>query len=77
MPIAILKYKLPEEQSDFTLANHGADFYIVLFDVLNDLQGKLKHGHDYKDIDDAIERIRTFISDSLLDRGIDIFTLVE
>ena len=54
---AILEFNLPEDKSDFTLANHAMDFYSALHDIMRKLRDLNKYGHDFKDPDEAVEKI--------------------
>ena len=40
---AILEFKLPEEQDEFTLAKNGGKYYGILFDIANIIRSHNKH----------------------------------
>jgi hypothetical protein len=44
MPKVYLVFKTPDEADDLRLAQQGADFYGVLFDLDNELRSCIKHG---------------------------------
>jgi hypothetical protein len=45
---AILEFNLPEDEDDFKLASHGADFYFTIIDFDDYLREELKyHGEKY------------------------------
>lgn len=46
MPKAILRFDLPEEQSEFDCAISGSDYKAVLEEVLQMLRSKVKYGED-------------------------------
>jgi hypothetical protein len=57
MPIAKLEFKLPEEESEFKLAQGGRDYYCILVDILNELRNHRKYDKPLKDTYEAIEAI--------------------
>ena len=46
---AILEYKLPEEQDEFTLARNGGEYYSILFHIENIIRSHNKYGVKLKD----------------------------
>lgn len=63
----ILEFNLPEEEQDLLLVQRGRDYFCVIWETLQDIRGYLKHGHNFKNIDEALERIE----DKLLEAKID------
>ena len=64
----IMKFNLPEEKQDLILAQKGSEYWLVLWNLVNGpdgIRGFLKHGHDFKDADDALEWVRDFIFDNV------------
>jgi len=43
---AILEFNLPDDQSDFTLANNGINFWRVLYELDQELRAKTKYASD-------------------------------
>ena len=64
---AILEFELPEDNSDFTLANNGFKYWSILSDIDNHLRGVLKYGHKYKSVDELAEEVRRMIDIDLYD----------
>jgi hypothetical protein len=58
MPKAILEFQLPEEREEFEIANNGRDYYLALHEIDQHLRSCLKHGHDYKSVEELAEQIR-------------------
>lgn len=58
---ATLEFQLPEEQSDFKLAQLGSDLHVFVKDLDNELRSYLKHGHQFKTPDEVMEHIRNLI----------------
>jgi hypothetical protein len=54
---AHLSFNLPDDKDDFRLAQMGPELYSIVFELDQKLRGYLKHGHKFKDADDAIETI--------------------
>jgi len=51
---AILKFDFPEDEDEFTLAQHGKDFALALWDLDNGLRSLEKSGENV-DIDTIIK----------------------
>lgn len=58
MPTAILKFNLPEEQHEFDTATKAGDVKSMLWDFSNQLRSWEKYHHDFKDANDALDKIR-------------------
>jgi hypothetical protein len=55
---AILEFNLPEDIIDFTKATKAQDYFHALWDIGVQLRSWEKHGHSFKDADDAVVQIR-------------------
>ena len=69
---AILKFNLPEEKSECDIAFHAMDFALAIQDLDNELRGWLKYGHEFKNADEAMEKIRDVLRESLDDNGVNL-----
>lgn len=58
MPIATLKFNLPEEQHDFDNAINAGHVKTALWNFENQLRSWSKYHHDFTNADDALEKIR-------------------
>jgi hypothetical protein len=67
---ATLEFDLPEEREEFELASNGIRWMCVLNDVDETLRSCIKHGHEFKSVDDALERIRCVINERMSDEGL-------
>jgi hypothetical protein len=73
MPIAILKYNLPEEQAEFNQACNAGKLVGALWNFSqNTLRQYRKHGHEFKTIEDTIEKIESEFWDNVNENGIDL-----
>jgi len=70
MATAILKYKLPEEESNFRVAAMSMDWALALWDLDQHLRSLLKYGHEFKSADKALEGIRQYLYNIMEERGI-------
>ena len=61
MPIATLTFNLPEEQEEYNLCTKGVDYYSQLVEIDQKLRSIVKHGHNYKSVEDLAEEIREMI----------------
>lgn len=67
MPIAILKFRLPEEEGDFNSALQGRDAKLVLWEIDQRLRSLLKHGEPTEEGGRLAQEIRDMIPSHLLD----------
>ena len=73
MARGVLSFDLPEEESAFENAFYGTAWRAALQDVDNWLRDKLKYGHDYKSVDDALEAARAHLYQALSARGLFLY----
>lgn len=59
MPIATLKFKLPEEQIEFDTAIQANAAKSMLWDFSQQLRSWQKYGNDFTDPEDTLDKIRT------------------
>ena len=64
MPIATLRFRLPEEQAEFDAARQGAAAKAVLWDIDQHCRSLLKHGEPLSEIKQLAERIRAMIREA-------------
>lgn len=64
MPHAILRFRLPSEQSEFASALQGAQAKSVLWDIDQYCRGVLKHGEPTQEVRLHLEHIRRLIRES-------------
>ena len=62
---ATLEFELPEEEEDLQHALHALDWALVVWDLDQDLRSYLKHGNDFKSVDEALEVVRERLYDLL------------
>lgn len=58
----ILKFNLPEEKEELKLAQKGADYFSVLWDICQKTRSYLRHGHNFKDPDEVLEWLQEQIT---------------
>lgn len=58
MPEAVLKYNLPEEESEFRLALDGGRYYIVLRELERFIGDQIKYKSHDRPIKESFESIR-------------------
>ncbi len=71
MPNATLSFSLPEERAEHFDAIHGGDWRNVVYELSMFLRNALKHGHEYKTADDALEAVKTKLWDECNDSHLD------
>ena len=67
MPKVTIEFNLPEESQDLKLAQRGKDYFCIIFETLQEIRSYLKHGHQFQNADEALEKIR----ESLLEAQIE------
>ena len=64
MPIATLRYRLPDEQGEFDAARQGSEARRVIWEIDQRCRSLLKHGEPSDETARLAEEIRQMISDS-------------
>jgi hypothetical protein len=64
MPHVILRFRLPDEQTELTAALQGADAKSVIWQVDQYCRGVLKHGEPTPETRHHLEHIREILRDS-------------
>jgi len=67
---ATLTFDLPEEDRDHVLAVNASSLASIIWAIDQRLRGWLKHGHDHKTADAAIEAIRNELREEFSTRGL-------
>jgi len=72
MAKATLEFDLSEEESDFKCAVNGRNYQLALYEVDQKLRGWLKHGHEFKTVDDALEKVRDELHQELNNKNLSL-----
>jgi hypothetical protein len=64
MPHVILRFRLPDEQTEFDAARQGSEAKAVLWDIDQYCRGVLKHGSPSDETVRHLEHIRTSIRET-------------
>ncbi len=67
---ATLEFNLPEEYHEHLVATHASDFAAIIREMELKLRGWLNNGHQFKDADEALEKVRDFLWDEMDERGV-------
>jgi hypothetical protein len=67
-----LEFNLPEEQSEFEAAVKSLDWKYSVLEIDQFLRNKLKHGHEYKTPDEALEETRKQLRNLILDNNLNL-----
>lgn len=70
---ATLEFNLPEEKYEHKAALQGADLRLIICSLDETLRGYLKHGHQFKTANEALEGIRKHIHEELEDYNISLY----
>lgn len=70
---AILEFNLPEQKHEFDNATQGATMRYLLYQHLEYLRGKLKHGELSDEQYEAYKDCRDNLNQSLIDEKIDVY----
>jgi hypothetical protein len=65
-----LTFDLPEEQTEFDMANRAADMWAVLDDLDQELRNHLKYASHPEWHGGTVEDIRKILLDAMAERGI-------
>jgi hypothetical protein len=55
---AIIEFDLPEDEREYALINQANGMQSFLWDFSQQLRSWYKYHHDFKDADDALDKIR-------------------
>jgi hypothetical protein len=66
----ILIYDLEEERGEFEIAVKAMEWALSCWDLDMYLRDKVKHGHGFKDADEALEAVRDKVREILADRNL-------
>ena len=58
MPKVTIEFNLPEDQSYYDVVNQSPRMLALLWDLSQKLRSWQKYGHDFKDANDALDKIR-------------------
>lgn len=72
MPKAMLKFDLPEEDTEFQSAVHGAAYKAILWNLDQMLRSHVKYGGHDALANAAYQEVRDFLRGELSAHGIDI-----
>jgi len=72
MPKATFTFNLPDEENEYRVMSQAPNSQRVLWDFSQQLRSWIKYHHDFKDADDALERIRDEFYRLLNEYGVDI-----
>jgi hypothetical protein len=72
MPKAILEFDLPEEEKEFRETIDVGNLKSALWDFSQDLRAWTKHGHTFKNADEALEQIRDKFWEHLTNHNVEI-----
>jgi hypothetical protein len=64
MPTVTLRYRLPEEQSEYDAARQGSEAKLLLWEIDQHCRSLLKHGTPTPESRELAERIRELIRES-------------
>lgn len=70
MSIAILAYKIPEEDYEYEMAVSGGKYHRALYELHKEIRDKRKYGHDFKSIEECIEWMYDTINYEMNEAGI-------
>tara|TARA_R110000868_G_scaffold160171_5_gene389521 strand:- start:356 stop:577 length:222 start_codon:yes stop_codon:yes gene_type:complete len=70
MPKATLSYDLPEDQTDFDMATHALDMWMILNDLDQELRDHFKWESHPEWDDKTVEEIRRILIDAMAERGV-------
>lgn len=70
MPKAILEFALPDEEWEYQSAAHGADYRIVIREILDELRRHQKYEEHPESVRVVFEEFRTLVHEALDSHGL-------
>ena len=71
MPTVTFTFNMPEEKVEFDLAYNGSDYHNCLWELDQVLRGWIKYGHEFKDVDEALDKAREALYEIMKDNEVD------
>ena len=72
MPKVIISFNLPEEENEYKVISQAQNSQRMLWDFSQQLRSWRKYNHDFKDADDALNKIRDEFYKLLNEYNVDI-----
>jgi hypothetical protein len=72
MPKATFTFNLPDEENEYKVMSQAQNSQRMLWDFSQQLRAWYKYGHQFKDADDALNKIREEFYRLLNDHQVDI-----
>jgi len=54
-----------DERSELLTAVHAVDYAVACEEIRNHIRGYWKHGHNFKDVDEALDEIYQFVCEAI------------
>ena len=64
---AILTFNLPEDATEFERASHADDWFLSVYDIVDEIRRRVKYGG----AGDEVEDLREWVGNMLTERGLD------
>jgi hypothetical protein len=68
----ILEFDLPEDECNFKIASTAMDWALTILEMDRWLRDKLKHGHEFKNTDEALQFMRDYLNSELAGRNLNL-----
>ena len=69
---AIIEFNSPEDNNEHRIAVDSMSWALTAWDIDRKLRDWLKYGHEFKTADEAIEKTREFLHETLYERNISL-----
>jgi hypothetical protein len=69
---ATLEFDMLEEREELENAIHGGEWKSVVWELDQKLRGYLKYEHTFKNVDEALEKLREELHDEVNERGLQL-----
>lgn len=67
---AFLEFDLPEEETELKRHTYCQEIWSTIFLLDERIRGMLKHGHKFKNAEEAFEKVRDMIREILEDKDV-------
>jgi len=69
---AVFEFNLPEDQNEYEVMSQASKTQTFLWEFSQQLRSWYKHGHQFTDADDAVDKIREEFYQLLNEHGVNI-----
>ena len=72
-PQVVMKFTLPRDKEWFEASYYGIDWRAVVEEMDEQIHSWIKHGHNFKSVEEALEAMQDFLQESMSARNLSLW----